>query len=70
MRSTKEKVAQRRCLWREMGFVHWLLCSVINPRLSLFACLEKWGSISQALREAPRKKRGYQQEELWSGKFG
>jgi hypothetical protein len=53
-----------------MGFVHWLLCSVINPRLSLFACLEKWRSISQALREAPRKKRGYQQEELWSGKFG
>ena len=27
----------------------------VNPRMSLFACLEKWGSISQALRESPRK---------------
>jgi len=70
MMSTKEKVAQRRCRWREMAFVHWLLCSVINPRLSLFACLEKWADISQSLRESPRKKRGYQQDELWSGEFG
>jgi hypothetical protein len=53
-----------------MAFVHWLLCSAINPRLSLFACLEKWGDISQALRESPRKKRRYQQDELHSGKFG
>jgi hypothetical protein len=53
-----------------MAFVHWLLCSVIHPRLSLFACLEKWDDISQSLRDSPRKKRGYQQDELWSGKFG
>jgi hypothetical protein len=53
-----------------MALVHWRLCSAINPRLSLFACLEKWGNISQSLRESPRKKRGYQHDELWRGKFG
>lgn len=63
-------VVQRRCRWREMAFIHWLLCSVISPCLSLFACLEKWTEITQALRESPRKKRGYQQDELWGERFG
>jgi hypothetical protein len=37
--------------------------------LSLFTCIEKWGDISRALRESPRK-RGRQQDELWGGRFG
>lgn len=69
MKSPKEEVAQQRCRWREMAFIYWLLCCAINPRLSLFACLEKWEEISQALRDSPRK-RGYQQDELWGERFG
>ena len=69
MTRPKTEVAQQRCRWREMALIYWLLCCVINSRLSLFACLEKWGETSKALRESPRK-RGYQQDELWGERFG
>jgi len=30
----KNEVVQLRCRWREMALIYWLLCCVINPRLS------------------------------------
>ena len=70
VRSTKKKVAQRRCRWREVAFVHWLLSSAVNPCLSLFDCLEKWNEMLRFLREPPRKNRCYQQDVLRGGAFG
>lgn len=61
---------KRRCCWREMAFVHWLLSAAVNPRLSLFGCLERWTEIRNLLREPSRKKRHYQQDQLRGGTFG
>ncbi|MDY7548726.1 hypothetical protein QN379_17575 [Glaciimonas sp. Gout2] len=38
---------KHRCRWREMALVHWLLSATVNPRLSLFACIERWGEVSR-----------------------
>lgn len=65
-----QKIQHRQCRWREMSFVHQLLINVVNPQIDLFKCLENWDEIRQSMKESPRKKRSYQNDELRSGKFG
>jgi len=59
-----------QCRWREMSFVHWLLINAVNPKINLFTCLGNWNEIRDSMKESPRKKRRYQNDELRSGEFG
>jgi hypothetical protein len=47
-----------------------LLEQALTPALHFIDCLRKWRSISQSLREPPRKKRSYQQDLLYGDFFG
>jgi hypothetical protein len=47
-----------------------LLTQALTPALGLIDCLKKWRDLCQRLGEPPRKKRGYQLNQLRSELFG
>ncbi len=55
-----QSIVNRRSYWREVSFVHWLLCKVVNPYLSLFTTLKSWHQCIKGLSDSPRSKRKYQ----------
>jgi len=44
--------------------MRFLLARAVNPQLSLLEGLHRWNQIATALREAPRKRRRYQLDDL------
>jgi hypothetical protein len=44
--------------------MRFLLARAVNPHVSLLEGLRKWNLMACALREAPRKRRRYQHDDL------
>jgi len=44
--------------------MRFLIARAINPHIDLLAGLRNWNQIASSLREPPRKRRGYQLDDL------
>jgi hypothetical protein len=47
-----------------VALMRFMLARAVNPSLSLLEGLRMWNPMALALREAPRRKRRYQHDEL------
>jgi len=53
----KDRIGNRRCLWRELSMILHYIIQAVNPKIPLSVVIKNWREISIDLQDPIRKRK-------------